>query len=244
MSLPVNDDKCPGIYEINGVETELTNAQMIQVKAYSDTIISNSVENGWNIVNTGVNTNGKLPKVNLYYFTNPVAAASQTTSNSFTLSQASGLGLFSVFYQNQGAKEYPFFIAYTTPTGDVSDRVVNKASWYKSKVFYGPSSGGGDTTTPNSDRAGLTLLYTGTDDGSLFPDIPASRRVKCVIDNAESNKFDNYENEFVNLVSLQTSSNASTSQAGSFNFRLLETGIFTSRANINKVALRYNTVKK
>jgi hypothetical protein len=237
--------KRPGIYEINGVETELTNAAMTGgVKADSNTIISNSVENGWSIVNTGVNTNGatggKLPKVNLYYFRNPVAAASQTTSNSFKLSQASGLGLYAVFNQNQGAKEYPFFIAYTTPTGDVSDHAVNKASWYKSKVFYGHSSDDGDTTTPNSDRAGLTLLYTGTDDGSLFPDIPASRRVKCVINNAESNKFDNYENELVNLVSLQTSSNASTSQAGSFNFRLLETGIVTSHANINKVALRYN----
>ena len=222
----------------------LTNADMTKVKADSNNTIikSNKADKGWLIVNTDVNTNGavggKLPKVNLYYFINPSAAASQTTSNSFKLSQASGLGLFSVFNQNQGAKEYPFFIVYTTPTGDA----VNNASWYKSKVFYGGSSAGGDTTTPNSDRAGLTLLYTGSDNGTLYADIPASRRVKCVINDVESNKFSGYNDELVNLVSLQTSSNASTSQAGSFNFRLLETGLFTSHPNFNKVALRYNVI--
>ena len=236
--------KRPGIHEINGVETELTNAAMTGVKADSNTIISNSVENGWSIVNTGANTNGAtggaLPKVNLYYFTNPVAAASQTTSNSFKLSQASGLGMFAVFNQNPGAKQYPVFIVYTTPTGDVSDRAVNKASWYKSKILFTSASVEGGDTVTYSNLAGLTLLYTGTDNSSLFADIPASRRVKCEISNLHSNKFDNYEHELVNLVSLQTTSNASESQAGSFNFRLLETGIVTSHANINKVALRYN----
>ena len=235
--------KRPGMLEQNGVNTELTNAAMTGVKADSNTIISNSVDNGWSIVNTGVQTNGalagKLPKVNLYYFGNTTPAASQTATNSFKLSQVNGLGLFALFNQNQGAKEYPFFIVYTTPTGNPHDRTVNK-SWYKSKVFYGPSSAGGDTTTPNSHRAGLTLLYTGTDDGSLFPDVPASRRVKCEINNLNSDKFDNYADELVNSVTLQTSSNASESQAGSFNFRLLETGLFTSHTHFKKFALRYN----
>ena len=242
----------PGISKQNGVNKIRTEESMVTVRADSKNIISYSTsipesnsleEQGWSIVNTGPNTNGAtggaVPKVNLYYFGNTTPAASQTATNSFKLSQVNGLGLFALFNQNQGAKEYPFFIVYTTPTGNPHDRTVNK-SWYKSKVFYGPSSAGGDTTTPNSHRAGLTLLYTGTDDGSLFPDVPASRRVKCEINNLNSDKFDNYADELVNSVTLQTSSNASESQAGSFNFRLLETGLFTSHTHFKKFALRYN----
>ena len=196
------------------------------VKADSNNIIQ-ELDEGWKIVNTGVGTSGaavgSLPKVNLYFYGNSVAAGSQNSSNSFTVSQISDMGAYVVIDQHAGAKEYPFFIAYTTPTA--SD---NKASWYKSKLFYAPQSSG---DTADVDKVGPTLLYTGIDDTTFRPEIPSTRRVKCdlllplngVLTNANST----YATEFVNLVSLHTSSNASTSQAGSFNFTLSEFGLTT-----------------
>ena len=152
------------------------------------------------------------------------------------MSQASGLGLYAIFYQNQGAKEYPFFNAYTARTSSG----INK-SWYKSKVFYGSESDQGDTTT-DSDKAGLTLVYTGIDDGLLFPEI--TRRVKYVVkegSNLTNANVPGYENEPVWLLSLQTSG-AATSSSESFNFRLLETGMFTSHNSFGKLSLRYNDI--
>lgn len=240
------------IYEQNGAETVLTDSQVASVKVSSNNIISSSpsgtAENGWSILNTGVNTNGAtggaLPKVNLYFYGNATSAASQTTNNSFKMSQASGLGLYAIFYQNSGAKEYPFFNVYTTTTGNVADRTINKASWYKSRIFYSspiPTAEGNTVVNPN--LVGLTLVYTGTDDSSLFADIPSYRRVKYEMSDIFSDKFPGSDNELVNLISLQTSSNATTSSAGNFNFRLLETGLVTSHATFGKVALRYNQPK-
>ena len=205
-------------------------------KSSSDNIIEEVCE-GWKIVNTAAGTNGavagKLPKVNLYYYGNSVAAASQTSSNSFSVNQINGMGAYAVIDQHQGAKEYPFFIAYTTPTA--SD---NKASWYKSKLFYAPQSSG--DTVQDSSRAGPTLLYTGNDDALFRPDI--TRRVKYVLlphDDVLTNANTTYATELVNLVSLQTSSNASTSQAGNFNFTLSETGLTTSSLVLSSLVISF-----
>ena len=195
------------------------------VKADSNNIIQ-ELDEGWKIVNTGANTNGatggKLPKVNLYFYGNSVAAANQDSSNSFRVNQIDDMGAYVVIDQHAGAKEYPFFIAYTTPTA--SD---NKASWYKSKLFYAPQSSG---DTADLYKVGPTLLYTGIDDTTFRPEIPSTRRVKCDLlphDGVLTNANSTYATEFVNLVSLHTSSNASTSQAGSFNFTLSEFGLTT-----------------
>lgn len=247
----VNLMKKQMIYEQNGVETVLTTSQVASVKGDSNNIISSSpfgtAENGWSILNTGVNTNGAtngaLPQVNLYFYGNQTSAANQTTTNSFKMSQASGLGLYAIFYQNSGAKEYPFFNVYTTTTGNVNDTTINKANWYKSRIFYSSPVSSSGNTDENPNLVGLTLVYTGTDDSSLFADIPSYRRIKYELSDSFSDKFPGSDNELVNLLTLQTSSNATTSSAGNFNFRLLETGLVTSHASFGKVALRYNQPK-
>jgi hypothetical protein len=96
----------------------------------------------------------------------------------------------------------------------------------------------------------LTLIYTGTDDATLFPHIPSNRRVKYEIKYGEnltnSNSDENaFSQELVNMVALMTSSVALPDvNAGSYNFHLLETGIFTSNANFDQVKLRYNVLSR
>ena len=204
--------------------------------------IIEELEEGWRVVNTGPNTNGAvnnaLPKVNLYYYGNVVPAAQQNSSNSFIVSQINGMGAYAVIDQHVGALEYPFFIAYTTPTGS-----LDKASWYKSKLFYAPSSSG--NTTIDSSKVGPTLLYTGTDDAAYRPDIPSNRRVKLnllpndgtgILTNANAT----YATEKVNLLTLHTSSNANTSQAGSFNFTLSNAGLMTSSSVLSSYVMTFN----
>jgi hypothetical protein len=229
----------------SGQQTLLTDAQIDGVIADSNPIISVDPEvDGWNIKNTYADGAATRPKVNLYYYANPVASSIPTpapngdgldASNSFTLSQATGLGLYAIFYQNQGAKEYPFFNAYTAKTTSGTNK-----SWYKSKVFYGSESDQGDTTT-DSNKAGLTLVYTGTDNGLLFPEI--TRRVKYVVKVGTNltNANTGYESEAVWLLSLQTSG-AATSSSESFNFRLLEAGMFTGHSSFGQLSLRFNVM--
>ena len=242
VDIEQNDNMC--VSEQNDVQTLLTVAQIDGVIADSSrSIITIDPEvDGWSVKNTYADGAAR-PKVNLYYYGNAVAASvpppapngdGLNESNSFTLSQAAGLGLYAIFYQNQGAKEYPFFNAYTAKTTSGTNK-----SWYKSKVFYGPKSDQGDTTT-DSDKAGLTLVYTGIDDGLLFPEI--TRRVEYEVkvgSNLTNANFPGYEYEPVWLLSLQTSG-AATSSSESFNFRLLETGMFTSHNSFGQLSLRYN----
>jgi hypothetical protein len=227
----------------NGVLHVKVNDSIIQapksnVKADSNNIIQ-ELDQGWKIVNTGVNTNGaiqgRLPKVNLYSYGNVVPAAQQNPSNSFTLSQINGMGAYAVIDQHQGALEYPFFVVYTTPSGS-----NNRASWYKSSLLYAPSLSG--NTTTDSSRAGPTLLYTGTDNLNFFPEIPSNRRVKMVINLQFSDTNGNYDDtEKVNLVTVQTSSNANTSQTGSFNFTISETGLSSSSSVLRSLTMRFTT---
>ena len=205
---------------------------------------------GVTVCNTGAGTagaaSGVIPKVNIYYYSHPLSATNATTgaqnsSNSFTLNNATGLGMYAVFYQNAGAKQYPFFIAYTSKTAS------GNKSWYKSKVFFGPESYGGDTS--DTSRVGLTLIYTGTDDNTLFPNlIPSQRRIKyeLKLNNGSltgslTNANAEYASELMGSLSLQTSSVAASTNAGDFNFRLLETGMFTSHASFNQLSLTYES---
>jgi hypothetical protein len=234
-------------YDYNNLHTNVNGAMVTakksNIRADSNNIIE-ELDQGWRIINTGVNTNGatggRLPKVNLYYYGNAVPAAQQNSSNSFQVSQINGMGAYVVINQHQGAKEYPFVIAYTTPTAS-----GNKASWYKSKLFYAPQSSG--DTVADSSKIGLTLLYTGTDDSSFRPDIPSSRRVQLALlphDGALTNANSTYDTELVNLVSLQTSSNASTSQAGNFNFTLFEAGLKTSSSVLSSFSMKFTKMIK
>jgi hypothetical protein len=231
-------------YDYNNLHTNVNGAMVTakksNIRADSNNIIE-ELDQGWRIINTGVNTNGatggRLPKVNLYYYGNAVPAAQQNSSNSFQVSQINGMGAYVVINQHQGAKEYPFVIAYTTPTAS-----GNKASWYKSKLFYAPQASG--DTVADSSKIGLTLFYTGTDDSSFHHDIPSSRRVQLALlphDGALTNANSTYATELVNLVSLQTSSNASTSQSGNFNFTLFEAGLETSSSVLSSLSMNFNS---
>jgi hypothetical protein len=145
--------------------------------------------------------------------------------------------LYAIFDQAAGAREYPFFNAYTTFSG------ANNRSWYKSKVFYGPQSNNGDTLT-NANNVGLTLAYTGTDNPALFSHIPSARRIKYEV-KVGTNLTDanpEYASEFIKYLTLQTSSQAVS--AGNYNFRLLETGMFTSHASFGQLRLKYNLTGK
>jgi len=225
--------------DVNGT---IVTSNISNVLADSNPITS-VVNGGLRVVNTGVGTNsassGTLPKVNLYTYGNIVPAAYQTTSNSFTVSQINGLGAYYIIDQKPTAVEYPFMIIYTTPTSS-----GNNGSWFKSKLFYAPSLSG--NTVIDSSKVGLTLLYTGTDDGSFRSDIPSHRRVKCNLvpmdlNNPNSLTMSNndYANEFVNYVTLQTSSNASTSSAGNFNFVLSEAGLTTNSSVLQYIVMRF-----
>ena len=228
-----------GVSIVNGVATILTSAQMTSAKADSNPtlITAGADQDGWTIDNAGAVANAK---VNLYFYGADLDASgnliNQTDDNSFTLSQATGLGLYAIFDQAAGAKEYPFFNAYTTFSG------ANNRSWYKSRVFYGPQSNTGNTLT-NANNVGLTLAYTGTDDEDLFPHIPSARRIKYEVKTGANLTDANleYASEFINYLTLQTSSQA---VAGSYNFRLLETGMFTSHASFVQRRLLYNLTGK
>ena len=229
---------------VNGSVVEVSRAQ---IKASSNNIIE-ELDEGFHIVNTGVNTNGAidgdLPKATIYFYGNVVPAAQQNASNSFRVNQINGMGAYAVIDQKAGAKEYPFFVTYTTPTAS-----GNKKLWYKSNVLYAPDAqnnqwniGLGENpgnTVINPSRVGLTLLYTGTDDPNFRPDIPASRRVKHVFSSQYSDANATYATELVNLVSLQTSSNALASQAGNFNFTLSEAGLTTSSSVLSTLVMSF-----
>jgi hypothetical protein len=249
VSLTYNEyNRIAGVFSLNGVRTTYTNDNMLDVKADSTLTVATIpdkdgwlIKNGANIVTTvnGV-TKTTAPKINLYYYTNPLSgyipavgetpsvASKQTVADSFTLNQATGLGIYAVFNQNSGAKQFPFFIVYTTQTGS-----GDKASWYKSNVFYAPASG-------NPLNSGITLAYSGTDDLSFRPDIPAERRVKYEVNLGSSKANVGYASELVKLLSFQTSGNASSTAPGDFDFQLLETGMFTSHASTGLVSLTYN----
>ena len=236
-------EKREAVYEVNGVETVLTSSQVTQLKSSSNTIInysaSGSAYDGWTILNTGPGTNGAasnaLPKVDLYFY------AFMGIGSSFTMAEANGAGMYAFFYQNAGALEYPFFNVYTAPTGS-GDRVPG---FYKSRMFFAAASANGNTVS-NSARVGYTFVFTGADDGTLFPEVPPERRVKFTRNDNYSDLSDKIEfvySQPVKFLTLQTSSNASTSSAGSFNFGLLETGMFTSNASYKTLSLRYNQPK-
>jgi hypothetical protein len=208
-----------------------------QIKAYSNDIIQ-ELDEGFRIINTGVDTkgaiDGALPKVNIYFYGNQVPASNQNSSNSFTVSQINDMG--AVIYQHASAKEYPYFTVYTTQTGS-NDR----GDFYKSRLLYAHAPQSSGDTTIDSSRVGLTLLYTGNDNPNFRPDIPSNRRVKYSLlnDGVLTNANTGYDNEFVNLVSLQTSSNASTSQEGNFNFTLSEAGLMTTSSVLSLLVMRF-----
>lgn len=252
-----------GINLVDNFTSVLTNAQMgLNDGVVGDTnrgifadsnrgiVTVESNMDGITIKNTAAGTNaavGKIPKINAYYYTHPSFATNitdglQNSSNSFSLNDATGLGVYGVFHQNAGAKQYPFLVLYTSRTSS-----GNVGTWYKSRINYGPISYEGMS---DPSRVGLTLIYTGTDDGSFMPEIPSQRRIQYEIKLNGPNKDQltgsltnanaGYASELMGTLSLHTSSNASETSAGDFDFRLLEAGMVTSHVNFGKISLSFN----
>ena len=173
---------------------------------------------GWTVVTPDAVMSGnpsilRHPKVNLYYFNKTMR------SDPIKVNEVDGLGMWCVIYQNAGAKLYPYFIVYTDPTQAPTSN-NRQPGFYKSKILYGPD--------PNSNAtlSGFTLLYTGNDDGSLYPGIiPDNRRVKLLLSDTLSDKNTDYSNEYIGAASIHTSSDAATVDTGDFNFTLLYSGV-------------------
>jgi hypothetical protein len=187
----------------NNVSSQVYKTDVI---ADSATSIITESPHGWTVV-TPPPVNGVIPKVNLNCY-------STTTVN--TISDLDSYGMWCVINQNAGATQYPFLVAYTQPTV-----IGNASTLYKSMEVYSFTNSGG-----NNLPSGFTLLYTGSDDNSLYPEIPANKRVNLTrndILSSPSTQNQGISSELIQSVSIQTSSST-----GNFNFTLLYAGVITS----------------
>ena len=223
-SLRATGDNMKALYD-----NQLIQVNKFGVFADSDQKMVTQTPNGWAVLNpaavgvgTGLSIKLVVPKVNLYYY-----AQNNGDTKSFNMgqiNQSSALGMWYVIDQQAGATQYPFLNVYTEPT----PVTPNAKSWYKSKIFYGPYSSE-TNPLPNPSLSGLTLLYTGTDDGSLYPQIPLTRRVQLAVNAGLSDPVtqnSDLSSENVKMISIQTSSNASETNAGDFNFVLKYAGVY------------------
>jgi len=103
----------------------------------------------------------------------------------------------------------PFIILYTLPDTSTS----NAENWYKSKAFYGSNEG--------ANIPGPMLLYVGEDPTNVHPEI--ARRVQLLYNPDLSTGLLGMS-EKVNLISLATSSNTSSTFDGDYDFVLREIG--------------------
>ena len=200
----------------NGV---LYNFPLSGVVADSNLPMVSSDERGWAVKNPAA-VNGVVPKVNLYFWNKNIASSTASTNVTLNDLSGSGLGMYALLVNNAnlGAKQLPFFVLYT----DVDAVTSNKASWYKSKAMFAPAP---SVIPSDPSMEGLLLLYTGTLPANIPYAIPAHRCVKCNYSPSYSNANINFMNEKINLASIQTSSNASSTSAGDFNFNLRATGM-------------------
>lgn len=187
----------------------LSTVAKTSIIADSATNIITQSPNGWTVV-TPAPVNGVIPNVNLHYYNNSI------TSAVYTMGDASGCGMWCVIYQNSQATQYPSIVACTVP----DQNTPNASALYKSMEVYNFNNSNG-----NSLPTGFTLLYTGSDDGNLYPEIPSNRRVNLTRDNnlsSPSVMHAGISSEQIQSVSIQTSSST-----GNFNFTLLYAGIIT-----------------
>jgi hypothetical protein len=215
-----------GILSVNGIVTNLSSLDKVEGDSTIVATFSDNV-NGLNIKN-GPAVAGVVPFINYLFYDN--TNSQKNTTNSFTLNQSKGLGVYAVFYNNVGSKQNPYFIVYTNG-GSASSG---------SNIFLAPYSGGLSPIEP-----GLTLAYSGTDDGKQFPEIPSTRRFGYKINTglsvfSNSNGINTYLNEFVTQLTLNTSPNGESTNTGDFDFRLLETGMETSHPAFNTLWLKYH----
>lgn len=110
----------------------------------------------------------------------------------------------------------PFIIVYTIKDSSVN----NAASWYKSKLFYGSNT--------NANNIGPMLLYTGEDPVEVHTEI--TNRVKLDYNSGLSAGLQNGD-EIIKTISIQTSSNATSTNINDYNFIFKEFGTIGTTAN-------------
>ena len=147
---------------------------------------------GWAFKNP--NNNGS--KINWYYY---------SKSNSDKSIKVKDLtNMYCVITESVTNLENPFFILYTTLTGS-----GDAASWYHSKLFYGSNN-----LPQGVDKSKPILLYTGTNDPNVHPEIESSNRQQLQLNSSLCNPttinsdYTSSSEDEINLISLQTSSQA------------------------------------
>jgi hypothetical protein len=202
----------------NGV---LYNAPVSSILADSKLDIIKTNKHGWGIHNTHA-VNGVVPKVNLYFWSKDIVSPTAPTNVTLNdLNSGNGLGIYALIYNNANSVQLPFFIVYTNPDNITPNNSSNPV-WYKSKVMFAPAP---SVIPSDPTMKGLMLLYTGSLPANIPYDIPADRCVKCEYSPTYSDVNTDFRNEKINLVSIQTSSNASSTSAGDFNFNLTAVGL-------------------
>ncbi len=142
-------------------------------------------------------------------------AANEQINASFTLAQLTGMWAVIDQQSTNSTAQNPFFVVYT-----LKDTVTANASWYKSKLFYGSNA--------NATTVGPMLLYTGADPTTVHPEI--TNRVELILDSSLSAGLQD-STEIVKAITIQTSSNMSSTQVDDYNFIFKEFGTTGSTSN-------------
>ena len=205
---------------VNGVQSSVA---ATGVAADSSPPAYTIADSGFVVDTTGnIAVNGKMPKVNFYYYVNPTPLVS---ANSFKVSELTGLCAYAIIDMKTGSTRFPFFMTYTAYSGLPAD---NNATWYKSKLMHGSVNG-------LYDSVGLNLIYTGEDDFSFRPDITKRHKFVLKTDpntSATKGTFAGVQDERTFMISLQTSSLGIPTDpllAGNYQFTLLEAGVDVAR---------------
>jgi hypothetical protein len=123
-------------------------------------------------------------------------------TNIFTLGDLSNIWMVIDQQSTSSTPQNPFIIVYT-----IKDDSTANVSWYKSKLFYGSNTG--------ADITGPMLLYTGEDPTEIHPEI--LNRVKLDLNVGLSVGLQQ-QDEIVKAISIQTSSNVTSTNATDYNF--------------------------
>ena len=198
----------------NGV---LYNAPLSGVVSDSNLPMISSNDHGWGVTNPAA-VDGVVPNVNLYFWNKNIVSPTVSTNVTLNDLSGSGLGVYALIYNNTNAVQLPSFIVYTA----IDDVTSNKASLYKSKALFAPAP---ERSVSDPSMKGSMLLYTGTLPANIPYNIPAHRCVKCEYSPSYSDANANFMNEKINLASIHTSSNASSTSAGDFDFNLSAAGL-------------------
>lgn len=141
----------------------------------------------------------------------------QENEKTFTLGDLTNIWFIIDQQSTNETAQNPFIVIYTN-----KDNVTENASWYKSKLFYGSNEG----STTN----GLMILYTGLEDPGVNPEI--TNRVKLELNQGLSAGLQD-PSEIVKAISIQTSSNQTSTATNDYNFVFKQFGSIGTSTNAN-----------